>query len=89
MSGIFRNVTLWSAPVVHARDFTVTTDLDAQYRNATMKVAAKIRNYGDAATAARTFKVTLYDKAGKPVGAPVSVAVAALAPGAEADVWLR
>ena len=32
LSGIFRNVTLWSAPQVHIRDFFVKTDLDAQYR---------------------------------------------------------
>ena len=56
LSGIFRNVTLWSAPDVHVRDFAITTDLDAQYRNATMKVAAKVRNFGDAATAPRTFE---------------------------------
>ena len=30
LSGIFRNVTLWSAPQVHIRDFFVKTDLDAQ-----------------------------------------------------------
>ena len=89
LSGIFRNVTLWSAPVVHVRDFAISTDLDANYRNATMKVAAKVRNYGEAATPARTLQVTLYDKANKPVGAPVSVAVAALAPGAETEVLLR
>ena len=29
LSGIFRNVTLWSAPQVHVRDFFVKTDLDA------------------------------------------------------------
>ena len=34
LSGIFRNVTLWSAPQVHVRDFFVKTDLDAQYRDA-------------------------------------------------------
>ncbi|WP_150132995.1 sugar-binding domain-containing protein [Acidisarcina polymorpha] len=32
LSGIFRNVTLWSAPQVHVRDFSLTTDLDPSYR---------------------------------------------------------
>ena len=86
MSGIFRNVTLWSAPNVHARDFAITTDLDAQYRDATMKVAAKVRNYGTAATSARTLSVTLYDANNKQFGAPVKLNVAALAPGTETDV---
>jgi len=30
LSGIFRNVTLWSSPQEHIRDFYITTDLDAQ-----------------------------------------------------------
>ena len=85
LSGIFRNVTLWSAPVVHVRDFTVTTDLDAQYRNAQLKVAAKIRNYGAAKVPARTFDVTLFDAAHQAVGAPAKVKVAALAPGEETE----
>ncbi len=34
LSGIFRNVTLWTAPQVHIRDFFVKPNLDVQYRNA-------------------------------------------------------
>ncbi len=47
LSGIFRNVTLWSAPQVHIRDFSVKTDLDAQYKDATLEVTAKVHNYSD------------------------------------------
>jgi beta-galactosidase len=86
LSGIFRNVTLWSAPVVHVRDFRVTTDLDAQYRNATLTVAANVHNYTSQNVAARKISVSLYDPQGKPVGTPVVVAVPALAAGAEASV---
>ncbi|WP_157947751.1 glycoside hydrolase family 2 TIM barrel-domain containing protein [Abditibacterium utsteinense] len=86
LSGIFRNVTLWSAPVVHVRDFRVTTDLDAKYRNATLRVEAKVHNYGAKSVAARNFAVTLFNAAGKPVGAPVKVAVPALAAGTEKSV---
>ena len=51
LSGIFRNVTLWSAPQVHVRDFAVATDLDSNYRNGILRVSAKIKNYsGRAAT---------------------------------------
>ena len=35
LSGIFRNVTIWSTPQLHIRDFFVKTDLDEQYHNAT------------------------------------------------------
>ena len=51
LSGIFRNVYLWSAPQVHIRDFAVKTDLDAQYKDAVLDVTAKVRNYGEPAGA--------------------------------------
>ncbi len=87
MSGIFRNVTLWSAPTTHVRDFKITTDLDAAYRDATLNVSAKVRNYGDAATAARSFVVQLYDPAQKAMnGLRAQIAVPALAAGEEREV---
>ena len=46
LSGIFRNVTLWSAPQVHVRDFFLKTDLDSQYRDATLDAVLKVKNYG-------------------------------------------
>ncbi len=46
LSGIFRNVTLWSSPQVHVRDFFLKTDLDAQYRDATLEAILKVKNYG-------------------------------------------
>ena len=49
LSGIFRNVTLWAMPNVHIRDFFVKTDLDKQYKDATVEVTAKVKNYGDMA----------------------------------------
>ncbi|MEJ2108762.1 MAG: glycoside hydrolase family 2 TIM barrel-domain containing protein [Acidobacteriota bacterium] len=46
LSGIFRDVYLWSTPGQHIRDFEIRTDLDDAYRNATLTVAANIVNYG-------------------------------------------
>ncbi len=87
LSGIFRNVTLWSAPVVHVRDFRVTTDLDARYQNATLQVAAKIRNYGAQSVPARSLSVSLFDPAGKAMtGVSRQIAVPALAVGEEREV---
>lgn len=87
LSGIFRNVTLWSAPNAHVRDFGITTDLDAQYRNATLGVWAKVRNYGAQGVPARFLTVALFDPSGKAMnGAKVQVAVPALAPGDEKEV---
>lgn len=50
MSGIFRDVYLWSTASRHIRDFQVNTDLDAQYRNATFRLTADIASYSPAAT---------------------------------------
>jgi len=64
LHGIFRNVTLWSAPQVHIRDFFVKPDLDKEYKNGIVEVAAKIKNYGDNSAKTQTFVATLYDKSG-------------------------
>jgi len=42
MSGIFRDVYLWSPAAVHVQDFEVNTDLDTAYRHATLTVAADV-----------------------------------------------
>jgi len=44
LSGIFRDVYIWSPPDVHIRDFEVKTDLDAQYRDATLTVELALEN---------------------------------------------
>lgn len=67
LHGIFRNVTLWSAPQVHIRDFFVKPDLDKDYKDATLEVTAKIRNYNEKTSKSQTFTATLYDKEGKEI----------------------
>lgn len=67
LHGIFRNVTLWSAPQVHIRDFFVKTDLDTHYKDATLNVSAKIKNFGDKTAKSQTFTATLYDKDGNEI----------------------
>jgi beta-galactosidase len=87
LSGIFRNVTLWSAPQVHLRDFFVTTDLDAQYRDAKLKVSAKVHNYSGHPMNARKLTVELYNRSGQSVsGAAKTVDVPALKPDEETEV---
>jgi len=61
LSGIFRNVTLWSSPQEHLRDFFVHTDLDGSYKDATVRVAAKIKNYSGRSAPARQLKAAIYD----------------------------
>ncbi|WP_214072779.1 glycoside hydrolase family 2 TIM barrel-domain containing protein [Mucilaginibacter sp. dw_454] len=86
LSGIFRNVTLWSAPQEHIRDFFIHTNLDAQYKDADLAVSTKVKNYGKVATPARQVLVTLYNGLVKVPGAAVKKNVPALQPGEEITV---
>jgi beta-galactosidase len=83
LSGIFRNVSLWSAPQEHIRDFYIQTDLDENYKNAILHANAKIKNYGDAIQPARTLQVTLYDGSTPVTGATAKKPIPALQPGEE------
>ena len=66
LSGIFRDVYLWSPPEIHIRDFQVKTALDAQYRDAELGVELKLNNAGGADSAA-TVEAELFDAQGKSV----------------------
>lgn len=48
MSGIFRNVYLWSAPKIHLRDYEVQTRIDEDFSGATLRVLADIQNLSGA-----------------------------------------
>ncbi|ANA80830.1 DUF4981 domain-containing protein [Paenibacillus glucanolyticus] len=45
LSGIFRDVYLYSVPALHISDFFVRTILDDDYRNAELQIDAAITNY--------------------------------------------
>ncbi len=59
MSGIFRDVYLWSAGSPHIRDFEVSTELDSAYKDATLRIKAE--------TSGGTIQAELLDAAGKTV----------------------
>ncbi len=87
LSGIFRDVTLWSPPDVHIRDFSVVPELDANYKDAQLHVSAKVKNFSSKAAPASRLAVELADGQGHAVpGVAGSVAVPALGPGQEAEV---
>ena len=66
LSGIFRDVTLWSAGLLFVSDVEVATDLDAAYRDATLSATVRLDNRsGRTARAAVT--ATLLDAEGRPV----------------------
>jgi len=85
LSGIFRNVTLWSAPQVHIRDFFVQPDLDANYQDATLSATARVRNFSDQAVAARKLQMELFDRKGHSI-AKTQADVPPLAGGEEQTV---
>ena len=65
--GIFRNVTLWSAPQTHMRDFFVKQDLDKEYKNATLEIVARVKNYSTKKSKGQSLTATLYDKQGNEI----------------------
>jgi beta-galactosidase len=89
LSGIFRNVTIWSTPAVHVRDFFVKTDLDAKYKDATVEVITKIKNYGNKQSAAQKISATLYNGAIPVTGSKAVANVPLLNPGEEVSVILN
>lgn len=63
LSGIFRDVYLFSTPKVHVRDLFVLSDLDSAYVDADLDVAVTIRNLEQAPSRCRV-RATLVDAQG-------------------------
>ncbi len=65
LSGIFRDVYLFSMPKVYIRDFFVKTDLDEQYKDADLTLEIKVKN--SALKAKKKYKIEtfLYDTEGR------------------------
>ncbi|MBE0537412.1 MAG: DUF4981 domain-containing protein [Phycisphaerae bacterium] len=61
LSGIFRDVYLFSTPKLHIRDFKIVPDLDAQYKDGTLKVTCKVKNYSDAEMGEPCINAGLWD----------------------------
>ncbi len=61
LSGIYRNVYLFSSSNVHIRDFEIQTDLDEYYQDASLRITAKIWNYGENAIWVPKIEVNLLD----------------------------
>jgi beta-galactosidase len=48
LSGIFRDVYLWTAPKIHVRDCEIRTRMDDDFSGATLRVFAKVQNLSEA-----------------------------------------
>lgn len=66
LGGIHREVFLYSTAAVRIRDFAVRTDLDASYRDATLRIEPKLAAYSTQSVAGWTVQAELFDAAGKP-----------------------
>lgn len=67
LAGIFDDVWLYATPKTRLFDWYVTTDLDAQYRDADLSIEATAVQYADANGASLKVKAQLLDKSGKEV----------------------
>ena len=63
LSGIFRDVYLYSPPKMHIRDFRVVTDLDEQFRDAVLKLDVWIQQ-SEPSDRAMQIDASLYDRNG-------------------------
>ena len=55
MSGIYRDVFLWSAAEKHIRDFEIKTELDSAYKDAEVRVKTEITNASNCSLDAELF----------------------------------
>lgn len=75
LSGIFRDVYLYSVAGVHVQDLWMTSDLDEQYRDATVRVRTEVRNRTTKQPGRHTLTGTLYDAHGQPLPHPMTQTV--------------
>lgn len=75
MSGIFRDVYLYSTPKAHIYNFCVVADLDDEYRHGHLQIKAEVMNAFGQQLGRHTLEAALYDAVGNPVLAPLSADV--------------
>lgn len=88
LSGIFRNVYLFSKPKVHIRDFEVKSYLDDGYMDAVLNIIARVHNYSDIVYKNLNVEVALLDAAKKQV-CSMDGEVIYLHPGTESIVKMK
>ncbi len=91
LSGIFRNVYLFSSPAVHIRDFEVRCDMEKDYRDALFSVTARVKNFGGEPHEELTVEVSLLNEDLLPVESEILMSGKSeyIAPGAESIVKMK
>ncbi|MCZ6697016.1 MAG: DUF4981 domain-containing protein, partial [Acidobacteria bacterium] len=72
LSGIFRDVYLYSTAPIFLRDYWIRTDLDERYRDSDLELTAQVSNDSEEPVRG-VLEVTLLGEDGKPVFPPESV----------------
>lgn len=62
--GIFRDVYLYAAPLVHIQDYTVVTELDGNYENAVLQLQVDVANSSVNPVSGYQVEARLYDEKG-------------------------
>ncbi|TFG15403.1 MAG: DUF4981 domain-containing protein [Promethearchaeota archaeon] len=75
LSGIYRDVYLYSTPQLHIRDFFVYCDLDNNYKDANLKIKIKIHNYSEKELAGNKVELILLDENSNTVGSDILISL--------------
>lgn len=91
MSGIFRDVYLYSTPKTQIQDFFVTTDLDENYKNAVLSAKVNLKNYDKRTFKNGSLEFRLMDLSGKEitVDGELSQHVSTIKPGENKEIILE
>ena len=88
ISGIERDVVLWSAPKVHVRDYFVKAGLDESYEGGQLEISVDLTNYGEDSPSPVTVAVEVMDpESGTAISSP-RMLMNTPAPGEEASATL-
>ncbi len=79
--GIFRDVFLTSAPLVNISDYTVVTDLDDSYQNASLNLSVNVSNLASKAVGSMSIDVAVLDESGSNLTPGVSIPVSSVGSG--------
>ncbi|NJO69640.1 MAG: hypothetical protein HC830_10455 [Bacteroidetes bacterium] len=67
LAGIFRDVFLFTTPDAHIRDYYISTDLDNDYKDATLSVNAVLKNYSGTSIQDLSIRMNIFDRNRKSV----------------------
>ncbi|OAM89901.1 hypothetical protein AW736_11335 [Termitidicoccus mucosus] len=73
LSGIFRDVYLWSADELYVRDFEVRTTLDMAAEAAALDITAEVRNLAGNVMNNATIEMSVIDEAGREIARKVKI----------------